>query len=329
MSLRWHIRSQLSKFAIRLLRWTGWYDGYWNFWRGELFEYAQRRNLHILPTHYYSPIPDTSKLNEQIWADCSECPGVTLNIEQAAQWLPELTAPFRDEFDKFPDLRQESSPQSFFLANDAYSYGDAEILHSMVRHFRPRKIIEVGSGYSTLVIANAVRQSSADRPGAQCAFVAIEPYPPDYLRPLPLGLSQLMGTDLQTVPLDIFASLTAGDILFIDSSHVARTGGDVNRLYLDILPRLAPGVVIHIHDVFIPYEYPSDWIKEARFFWNEQYLLHAFLLFNTVFEVILPTHALFRQHHSQFARCIPSCGRVTTARPSSLWMRRKSEPPPV
>jgi hypothetical protein len=193
----------------------------------------------------------------------------------------------------------------------------------MIRDLKPRRIIEVGSGYTTLLISETIDRISRNDPDFVCEFTAIEPHPPDYLNPLPAGVKRLLPVRVQAVPLDEFLTLEAGDILFIDSSHVAAIGSDVIHLYLEVLPSLAPGVVVHAHDIFIPFNYPRNWIHQSRFFWNEQYLLQAFLVFNQAFEVLLPTHAVFRRHNEDFKAHVPSCARYERE-PSSFWMRRRA-----
>ena len=177
----------------------------------------------------------------------------------------------------------------------------------MIRNLRPRRIIEVGSGYTTLLISESISHIKTHDSTYVCDFIAIEPYPPSYLAPLPASVSRLVPFPVQMVPLNEFLSLEKGDILFIDSSHIVAIGSDVVHLYLEVLPRLAPGVIVHIHDIFTPFNYPRNFIKSSRFFWNEQYLLQAFLTFNQAFEVLLATHAVFRRYPEEFKQCIPSC----------------------
>jgi hypothetical protein len=320
MDVGWHAKTLMAKAAIWTLKRTGWYSGYWNHWRGDLFDHAERNGLHVLPVHFYTPIPETLKVPEAMWSGQSDCHGMALRMDEGLASLVRFAAKYRDEYDAFA-FDRPSGRQGFHLDNPAYSGGDAEILYSMVRELSPRRIIEVGSGYTTLLICEAVARNLRDDPAAACEFVAIEPYPPSYLSPLPAGVTRMLPSFVQSVPLSEFEALGAGDVLFIDSSHVASIGSDVNHLYLEILPRLASGVVVHIHDVFLPFEYPREWIRESRFFWNEQYLLQALLLFSSAFEVLLPTHALFRLHPEEFLRSIPSCSRHPS-RPSSFWMRR-------
>ena len=323
MDIQWHTKQLMAKMAIGLLQKTGWYSGYWNQWRANLFDHAERRGLHILPVHYYTPVPDGEKLPESLWGERDNPSGVDLQIKEGLNRVARFAEKYRSEYDIFP-FEKPAEPQRFCL-NSAYSCGDAEMLYSMIQDLKPRRIIEVGSGYTTLLISETINRIIQDDSNYICEFTAIEPYPPEYLSPLPAHVSRLLPCAVQTVSLDEFLALEAGDILFIDSSHIVAIGSDVIRLYLEVLPRLAPGVVVHAHDIFIPYEYPRNWIRESRFFWNEQYLLQAFLAFNQTFEVLLPTHAVFRRHNEEFNRYVPSCARHDLE-PSSFWMRRRGQP---
>jgi hypothetical protein len=320
MDVAWHAKTLMAKTAIGMLKRTGWYSGYWNHWRGELFDHAERNGLHVMPVHYYTPVPETLNVPEEVWSSRLEAPSLALRVEEGRSTLARLAERFREEYDALPFARPGGPPR-FHLDNGTYSCGDAEILYAMIRDLKPRRIIEVGSGYSTLLISEAITRNLRDDPSSPCDFVAVEPYPPGYLSPPPAGVSRFLPSLVQSVPLSEFEGLGEGDVLFIDSSHVAAFRSDVNYLYLEVLPRLAPGVVVHIHDIFLPFDYPRDWIRESRLLWNEQYLLHAFLLFNDAFEVVLPAHALFRLHHEEFLRQIPSCDRHA-GRPACFWMRK-------
>lgn len=322
MDLRWHWNRLLVAIAARCLKATGWFEGYWSSWRGQPFESLERQGLHVLPVHYYTPIPLVSAIPSSVYDKVSQLPGIELGLDTALARLQKLAARHRDEYNAFP-FEQSHGKRAFHLANTAYGPGDAEILYAMVRDLRPRRIIEVGAGYTTLLISEALRRNQQDGSSPRTEFVSIEPYPPDYLTPLPAELDRMIATGLQDVPLSTFESLGEGDLLFIDSSHVVKIGSDVIYEVLEILPRLAPGVIVHIHDIFLPREYPRGWLEESRFFWNEQYLLQAFLSGNDGFEVILPSNALFHEHRRVFDGLIPSCtehGRV----PSSFWLRSRA-----
>jgi predicted O-methyltransferase YrrM len=319
MDIRWHISKFFVKTAVKLLNWSGWYKGYWNYWRGEIFDYCQAQGLHILPVHFYTPIPDTSRLPESLWSQESELISIELNIDSAIDFLAKLSEYYQSEYAQF-SFDSTFDKQQFYLNNSAYGCGDAEILYSMIRHFKPRRVIEIGSGMTTLIISQALRQNFCENPEKACNFLAIEPYPPDYLKPLPNEVSRMLSTKLQEAPLEEFTALESNDLLFIDSTHVVNIGSDVVYEYLEILPRLAPGVIVHIHDIFFPMNYPRDWIHESRFFWNEQYLLQAFLTFNQKFKVLMPTYALSQKFPEVIEAHIQSCAKYKY-RPSSFWLK--------
>jgi len=182
---------------------------------------------------------------------------------------------------------------------------------------RPERVIEIGSGFSTLCAATAVRKNLDD--GFSTELIAIEPFPAEILRAGVPGVSQLITSKVQDVSLAFFSTLKAGDILFIDTTHVVKMGGDVNYIYLDILPRFPVGVYVHIHDIALPMEYPRRWIN-AGHFWTEQYLLQAFLAFNNAFEVVWAGSYLHFYHSDLLKKfCSVYDG---TDWPGSFWIRR-------
>jgi hypothetical protein len=302
-----------------MLKAGGWYDGYWNHWR-TMFPYSQQHGLHILPVHYYSPIPDTRALSDELWKDLRWPTGFDLRLNGALAWLGSLGAKYKDEFNKL-FAQAASGVHAFDRDNPAFTPGDAEILYSILREIKPHKIIEIGSGHSTLLMCQAIRANRNEASDYCCDFVAIEPYPPAYLCPPPPEVTRLEPKRIQDVDPALFFSLKNGDILFIDSSHVVRTGSDVVHEFLRILPDLAPGVIVHVHDIFMPAEYPRAWLREECIFWNEQYLLEAFLTSNRDFEVIMPAQALWRLHPDAFSNAFQGfkAGHVG---PSSFWIRR-------
>lgn len=189
----------------------------------------------------------------------------------------------------------------------------------MVRHFSPNQVIEIGSGYSSLLTIEALAKNISE--GHSGTFTAIEPYPPSFLRDeLPINI-ELLDQPVQEVSLDRFSSLKSGDILFIDSSHVCKVGSDVHYELLKILPCLAPGVIIHIHDIFLPSEYPKQWIKEWHRFWNEQYILQAFLSFNSSFEILWAGSYMHLYHKDKLSTNFNSYDPNENW-PASFWLRR-------
>jgi predicted O-methyltransferase YrrM len=201
--------------------------------------------------------------------------------------------------------------------NESYSYADGIFLYSMLRHLRPRRLIEVGSGFTSALVLDTNERFLDNR--VECTF--IEPHPDLLLSLLSEDdrrRSRLIAAPLQEVDAALFESLEAGDILFIDSTHVAKANSDVNRLFFEILPRLAPGTMVHLHDVFPSFEYPLEWLRLGRA-WNEQYLLRAFLQYNEHFEVRLFGSYMVARHADWFHRNMPLC----LVNPGgAFWMQR-------
>jgi predicted O-methyltransferase YrrM len=283
------------------------------------FELWQSYGFHVTTVHYDQPIPDTRGLPVSLWHRVSDLPGVDMREEQQKQLLSEIVTRFKDEYTAIPT---GASTQEFhyYLENAAFEAVDAEMLFGLIRLLKPRRIYEIGSGFSTFLAGDALRRNRAD--GYSCRFVAIEPYPSAELQAeLPSEL-ELLRVPVQEVSLDEFESLCEDDILFIDSSHVCKIGSDVQYVFLEVLPRIRPGVVVHVHDIFMPLEYPKQWVLDWGRFWNEQYLLQTFLSFNAAFEVLWAGQWMHIKHPDLLTKAFPSykAGRS----PGSFWFRRNS-----
>jgi SAM-dependent methyltransferase/predicted O-methyltransferase YrrM len=284
----------------------------------ELFTLWESYGFHVTPVHFYAPIPHVGDLGEELWANDSFLPGIDLKEDRQLAFLEELSAKFKVEYDAFPS-QPTGDPHCYHFKQPMFRSVDAEVLYSIVRQRQPKRIIEVGSGYSTLVTIAALRKNA--ELGTPGELIAIEPYPlEEVLSGLP-GLSELRRTTVQSVELDLFTSLTENDILFIDSSHVLRLDSDVRYLFLEVLPRLAPGVVVHVHDIFLPRDYPREWVVDEHRFWTEQYLLQAFLAFNAGFEVLWAGSYMCINHSDALQRAFRSFDPATVW-PGSFWMRR-------
>lgn len=320
MDVRWHLQNLTASAGLTLLKLSGAWDDYWGHWRGPLFDRAERMGLHVLPTHYYSPVPTTSALSKEVWKARKHAVGVDLNLDAALVLLEELSAAYHTEYSAFSRTRG-ADRRKFSLANSGYRAGDAEIYYAMLRRFKPSRVIEIGCGNSTLVACMALGKNREEAPNEGCHYVCIEPYLPTYLRPAPKGVTEIIEKPVQDVSLDVFKMLRGGDFLFIDSSHVAALGSDVVYEYLEILPQLNGGVIVHIHDIFLPFEYPESWARKQRFFWNEQYVLHAMLSGSSDFEVLLPAYALFQLRPESFRTAFPSI--EMTNQVAAFWIRKK------
>ena len=268
----------------------------------------ERLGFHVVVKTFYSPIPDVRTLPPSTWDRPSELAGVRFELEEQLAFL---------EGDLAPHLAEFKPPPGFSLDNPSYGPGDAELLYAMVRFAKPRRVVELGSGHTTLLIAAACVANERD--GVPARFTAFDPFSSLVTSGLP-GLSEVHPTRAQDVPLAVFDELGSGDALVVDTTHTVKTGGDVNTIVLDVLPRLSPGVLVHFHDVFLPWEYPRRWLEELGLFWAEQYLLQAFLAFNSEFEVLCALHALSRAFPARVAGVIPSVARG--AAPAAFWIRR-------
>jgi hypothetical protein len=236
------------------------------------------------PGHFYSPLVDPAEVaaeRDRLWPPKPIVAGVDWNDDGHRQILTETFPRYLPLYD-YPELLPDGpSLVDFYTRNAQFSWLDARALFVLLHAWRPRRIIEVGSGYSSLLVADVNRRWFDRGMHVTC----IEPYPRAFLKNRIDGLSRLIEDKVQHVPVGEFASLEAGDILFIDSSHVAKTGSDVNRIYFDVLPALARGVRIHIHDVFLPHDYPQSWAVDENRSWNEQYLVRALLMYTKGFRV--------------------------------------------
>lgn len=271
--------------------------------------------------HFYSPYPDLAEVARRDSAlfgpPPQEIPGVDLREDAQLRLLHELAKFYPDQ----PFTAHKRPALRYFFDNPNYTYGEAIVLYCMIRHLRPRRIVEVGSGYSSCAILDT--NDLAFDGSIECAF--IDPHPE--------LLTSLVGDDerrrLQILPIPLqevesgwFARLGKGDILFVDSSHVSKIGSDVNHLFFAILPALNDGVYVHFHDVPYPFEYPKEWIFQRRA-WNEAYLLRAFLQYNAAFTVEFFNSFVGRFHRDAMARAMPL---AMTNPGTSLWLRKKSAP---
>jgi len=206
------------------------------------------------------------------------------------------------------------------ILNGVFGSVDGEILYCMIRYFKPGKIFEIGSGYSTYLSAQAILKNK-EYNDHECELIAVEPYLNDVLKAGFPGLSKLISAKIQDVSLLEFGKLKENDILFIDSSHVLKIGSDVQYEYLDILPRLSKGVIVHVHDIFLPAEYPKEWVLKDYIFWTEQYLLQAFLAFNDSFEVLWAGNYMHLKYPNKLEDAFSSYKRDERL-PGSFWMRK-------
>jgi hypothetical protein len=233
--------------------------------------------------HFYSPVVDPAELDAtRLWPEHPQILGIDFNETSHERILREVFPRFMPDYDYPETLEETSELKQFYTRNTEFGWLDSRTLFVLLREWKPQRLIEVGSGFSTLLAADVNLRFLDGATEITC----IEPYPRAFLRQGVPGVARLIEDKVQNVSLMEFERLQAGDILFIDSSHVAKTGSDVNFIYLDILPRLAKGVRIHIHDIFLPHDYPRQWVIDENRSWNEQYLLRALLMHSNAFRVL-------------------------------------------
>jgi hypothetical protein len=278
------------------------------------FAILKRAGVFPLRGHYYEPLFDTSSLHKD--GAPRDLPGIDFAMERQTALL--------EEFKDLNDIEAlkllptaETHEKTFYIKNGNFESGDAEIWFHVIRHFKPAKIIEIGSGHSTRMATIAIGQIKKDDPAYHCEHVCIEPYEMPWLEELGV---QVLRTKLEDVDPSMIETLAANDILFIDSSHIIRPQGEVLYEFLQIIPRLGPGVIVHVHDIFSPRDYPMEWLQAPRF-WNEQYLLEAFLTNNSKWETLLAVNMLKHEQYDQLKAVCPHLDE--NREPGSFYMRRR------
>lgn len=276
-----------------------------------------------LPVHYYSPLPDINDLNKRnIWKIKNALPGINFRIKHQVEMLKIISELYASECDWPLDAIADVS--EFYVRNPSFSYGCAASTHCIIRYFKPKNVIEIGSGMSSRVIAKALHRNSNDG-HIKANYTIIDPYPNNLIKEKIIFNDQLIEKRVELVEPEFFDRLNKNDILFIDSGHCVKIGGDVNFLFLQVLPMLKPGVIIHIHDIGLPYEYPKTYAVNETFrqFWTEQYLLQAFLCYNEQFEILLALQYLMEDRFEVFQKCFPNYNpNIHTFFSGSFWIRR-------
>lgn len=276
-----------------------------------------KSNSHFYPGHFFSPVvsvKDIEKRATEIWGkpDSDSINAIDLHTDEQIKLVQQLTKyyaemPFGDE--KKPNLRYQ-------FVNDAYGHTDGIVLYSMMRHLQPKRMIEIGSGFSSAVMLDTNQLFFSN--SIQLTF--IDPYPKKLytlINENDKKSSTIIASDVQVVKLEVFEELEAGDILFVDSTHVVKTDSDVNYILFEILPRLKSGVIIHFHDIFYPFEYPKEWVLEGRN-WNEDYFLKSFLMYNEKFKMILFSDYLHKLHKDAF-KGMPLCYKNSGG---NIWLEK-------
>jgi predicted O-methyltransferase YrrM len=262
--------------------------------------------------HYYEPFPYPGDLRRPLEEE-RNLPGIDWNVAGQLDLLRELRYAA-----EITDLQAPAAARTDFrLNNGSFESGDAEYLYQLIRAKKPGRIIEIGSGHSTLIAQRAVKRNREEVAGYECEHLCIEPFEAPWLDEA--GVT-VVRKRVETVDSALFARLGANDLLFIDSSHVIRPQGDVVTEYLEILPALQPGVLVHVHDVFSPRDYLREWVLERLWLWNEQYLLEAFLTNNESWKIIGALNLLHHAHSEELRRVCPYLTR--DREPGSLYIQR-------
>lgn len=266
--------------------------------------------------HYYEPLFNDALLLTNL-NELRALPGVDFNVEGQLKFLTNLN--YQAEFTNFIEIEQSKPSQTAFkFGNGSFESGDAEFLFNIVRHIKPRRIIEVGCGSSTKIIQHALNLNEKEQ-SYRASHVCVEPFEQPWLASYPN--IKLVREKIETLDLKLFRELEDGDLLFIDSSHMVRPQGDVLYEYLTVIPSLNKGVYVHVHDIFTPHDYPESWVKENVLFWNEQYILEALLVGNQRLEIVAALNLLKHQHYSELHRV---CNYLTPERePGSFYFRTR------
>lgn len=279
--------------------------------------------LGILPImdDYYQPLINPKKYLSKSLRDDRDLKGIDFNVNEQLSLLAKFN--YNEELLKFPlDKNKENE---FFFNNNMYSSGDADYLYNIIRYFKPKRVIEIGSGFSTLMASNAIAKNMLEDPNYKCNHICVEPFERLWITKLNI---ELVREKVEDIDKEYFTKLEANDILFIDSSHIIRPQGDVLFEYLEILPYLKSGVLIHTHDIFSPKDYPDKWVFNEHLLWNEQYLLEAFLSYNSDFKIIGALNYLAHNYRKEFAEKCPFFANQkgyeeNKSEPRALWFIRK------
>jgi hypothetical protein len=261
------------------------------------FKKLQGLGVSVGPNHFYWPVPDLDSLDHPSLNAEALNQGLDFRFGRQLEFLRQVTEQYQREW-TFPDERRPG--QRYHYNNGFFETVHAEMAYSFVRHFKPARIIEVGGGHSTRLLSEAVR-ANFKQDGVKAEHITIDPCLDRLREPSLNGDVHILQRSVQHVDLDLFSSLQEGDILFLDSSHVVSVGSDVVYEYLGVLPRLNKGVLVHTHDIFLPFDYPRDLVDNLSF-WSEQYLLTAFLRFNSCFEVLWSSSAMQGSHREVLDR---------------------------
>jgi predicted O-methyltransferase YrrM len=247
------------------------------------------------------------------WATARFDHGLGLDPPKYLDFLKMVCEPYRSELSVLPI--SDVGDNGYFRNNGWFESVDADVLYGVIRRVQPARVIEIGSGYSSRLAARAIHDGNLNT-----KLICVDPSPRVDIR---RSSDEFIQSPVEDLPIsELTERLHPGDLLFIDSSHVINAGGDVPYLYLQVLPRLRPGVLIHAHDIFLPFEYPQEFVVKERWGWNEQYLLYALLIGNSDLEILWPSCYMWQSHRNQVREVIVA--EKSFPLPSSFWLRKKA-----
>jgi predicted O-methyltransferase YrrM len=302
----------------------------------DIYKLGLRLGVHILPAHYYAPVPNIIELERttDLWAKPSAMSGVHIDLDEQIDNLRRICTPFQQEFRSNPHY-QHAIKQPFRSGRSRFfGYIEAQVLHAVVRYYKPARLIEIGGGVPTYCTFQAISMNRRDT-GVNGHITCIEPDPIDMIKNLGENSEnfELITRPIQDVPLDYFTQLHANDIVFIDSNHVVRSGSEVNFIVLEILPIIPKGVLVHFHDIYLPYDYDRD-VLRTFMHPNETALVAAFLACNTRYKILFALSMLHYERRHEMQSILPEytpesdwrgmrVGEYDQAKhfPSSLWLR--------
>jgi Methyltransferase domain len=280
----------------------------------ELHRHSRERRLQLFPDFFYAPVFSPADLASEVWAGTfPDCGRFDLDAQRT---FLRNTPSFARELSALPYEPPTEDAAAYYWGNDQFSHSDASLYFSILRRFRPARVVEVGAGHSTKLAARALKENGSG------TILCIDPHAPSWLAQLE-GSIEVLAQPVQQVRDEVFLELADGDVLFIDGSHISKTGSDVNHLFLRILPRLPKGVIVHIHDICLPYEYPKAWSEDVLCYWNEQYVLAALLANSEKWEILLGNYFMMKADTEALRPFAPNVAGVFLGG-GSLWMRAKS-----
>lgn len=271
---------------------------------------ADRVGVQWRSTHYYHPTYRNSDLPSDVTAP-RDLPGLDLRESEQLALLNRMD--FQEELSSL--ALNTASAEGFSYDNNQYGLGDADSLYAMIRLLKPKRLFEIGSGNSTLIARKAIEANKKEDEGYCCRHLCVEPYEMPWLE---RAGPEILRCRVEDVPLALFDELEAGDILFIDSSHVIRPFGDVLVEFQSIIPRLPSGVMVHVHDIFTPRDYPELWLRDQRRLWNEQYMLEVMLSHSTRYRPVLAMNWLANNHRAAIDRAFPVMAE-SAGQPGAFW----------